>query len=501
VTRFEPTEISARVERVVAGAGASPWLVGYDANGIQELITASGRPISMRGASEVILAFDKRVRDEELTIFAGGGRGVLLARSEGEADAKAKELVARYRVTTCGGIMAACAVPLERGRDAQARSIRWLRHRLGIEKDAAPPPTGVLPDSKASECAYCRNYRGTRDRKRDDEIEKVCPRCDAMLEHGRRAGDDDEQPSRSREMSLSIEKVADRGRIAVIAADGNNLGALFDSLHNLVELAAVSEVVATTFQNAQERALECVPADKRVPLMSGGDDICAFLPPGAVLSYVEALVEVIESSASEYCHRIAPLISPATATRLDNLGVGIGAVVANVYYPAWRLVEYARVLEHNAKAPCYEHGWRSGFDFAVVTTEDSMTGDVAHIRSADDIRPLRPRSPDWETVFRNARALARIPSAQLAVLAADHAIRNPEAAGNARPRKTDERQTMSDAEFANVLRYQVARSPAWQDWYKTCGVEWRVPDNVFKHRPTRGLLDLTRLLAHHEART
>lgn len=59
VTAIDPKQIADGVTRTVAAAGARPWLVGYDASGIQELITASGRPISMRGASEAILAFDK----------------------------------------------------------------------------------------------------------------------------------------------------------------------------------------------------------------------------------------------------------------------------------------------------------------------------------------------------------------------------------------------------------------------------------------------------------
>ena len=61
MTAIDPRQIADGVTRTVAEAGATPWLVGYDANGIQELITASGRPISMRGASEAILAFDKEV--------------------------------------------------------------------------------------------------------------------------------------------------------------------------------------------------------------------------------------------------------------------------------------------------------------------------------------------------------------------------------------------------------------------------------------------------------
>ena len=474
---IDPKTVSDRVTRAVAAAGAEPWLVGYHANGIQELIAACGRPISMRGASETILAFDAEAHGGELTIFAGGGRGVVLARSEAEARTAVHTFVERYCEVTRGGVMAACAVPLKRGGDAEAQSIRWLRHRLDIAKDAARPPGGVLPDNKELECAYCRGYRGTRPRKRDDQVEMVCARCDAMLESGRRAGE--QRGHRRGEMSQSIADIAEHDRIAVISADGNNLGALFESLRGLVELAAVSEAVAAIFTQAHTGALACVAADSRLPLMTGGDDVRAFIPPSAVIPYVETLVDVVETAASAHARALGELVSPATAGLLGGLGVGIGAVIAGVYYPAWRLVDHAHTLERSAKAACYARGWRSGFDFAVVTTEDAMTVEPDRTPRARDLRPLRPRSDAWRDALRDARALRRIPSAQLGVLVAA--------------------QTLDDAELGNALRYQVARSSAWQAWYSTCGVDWRDPRAVLERRPDRGLLELARLLAFEEA--
>jgi hypothetical protein len=473
VNPTDPKEIEARVIHALDAAGADPWLVGYDANGIQELIAACGRPISMRGASEAILQFDQEVRDRALAIFAGGGRGIVLARSAEDAGATARAFIDRFRELTRGGVMAACWVPLQRGGEAEARSIRWLRHRLEIEKDAARPPEGVLPDGKERECAYCRSYRGVRPRKRDTETELVCERCDAMLERGRRTG---QQRGRRRgEMSRSIADIAEGGRIAVISADGNNLGTLFGSLHGLVALAVVSETIARVFTRAHEAALARVAEDRRVPLMTGGDDVRAFIPPSAVLRYVDALVEAVESGASEHARAIHTLISAETAELLGRLGVGVGAVIANVYHPAWRLVDHAHALERSAKAACYEHGWRSGFDFAVVTAEDSMTAEPDRTLLTHDIRPLPPRTERWRDALRNAEALGRIPAAQLGVLAGGHGL--------------------DEAELGNALCYQVARSRAWQAWYAACGIDWHTPAAVLEHRPDRGSLELARLLA------
>ena len=475
VTPTDPNAIVSRVTRFVAAAGRDPWLVGYDANGIQELIAASGRPISMRGASEAILDFDKEVREGELAIFAGGGRGVVLARSQEDALLRARALVNRYRTITHGGVMATCAVPLDRGGAAEAQSIRWLRHRLEIAKDAALPPAGELPDAKDRECAYCRMYRGTRPCEREQQIELVCTRCNAMLEQGRSAGR--RRGRRRGEMSLSIADIATDGWIAVISADGNNLGALFESLGTLVELAVVSEAVAASFENAQERALAGIPEDKRVPLLTGGDDVRAFIPPGYVLRYVSTLVESVEAAAADHARAAHSLISREIAASLDRLGVGVGAVIANVYYPAWRLVDYAHELERSAKAACREHKWRSGFDFAVVTAEDAMTSGSAGTLDARNNRPLPPCSRTWRDKLDAARALAGIPPAQIAMVFS---------------------APMDEAELGNLLCYQVARSKEWRAWYAACDVDWRDRTAVLKHRPTRDMLELARLRAFEE---
>jgi hypothetical protein len=495
VTAVDPKQISDRVARTVAGAGAAPWLVGYDANGIQELITASGRPISMRGASEAILAFDKEVREGELLIFSGGGRGVVLAQSPEDAERRERALVDRYRKITRGGVMATSAVPLERGGRAEAQSIRWLRHRLDLAKDAALPPAGDLPDTKESECAYCRGYRGIRPRPREGRTDLVCVQCDAMLERGRGIGR--EPGERFGDMSESIEGMATDGWIAVVSADGNNLGTLFESLSNLVELAVVSQAVAASFRAAHERALDGIPEKKRLTLMTGGDDVRVFLPPGDVLRYVSALAHAVETAVAEHVRAAGGLLAATVVESLRKLGIGIGAVIAHVYYPAWRLVAYAHELEDTAKAACRKHRWRSGFDFAIVTTEDAMIGGPVRSLDPGDVRPLAPGTPQWDGALQKARAVARIPSTQLTVLAAAPADDTAPTAASTQ----DSKRPNDDAdggELGNLLRYQVARSEAWRDWYTACGVDWRDPRAVFANRPSRDALEISRLLAFQE---
>ncbi|HEU4727523.1 MAG TPA: hypothetical protein VFT22_06535 [Kofleriaceae bacterium] len=491
MTATELKAIADKVARAMAAAGNDPWLVGYDANGIQELIAASGRPIAMRGASEAILQFDKEARGGELTIFAGGGRGVALARSREAADQLGRELVRRYRAITHGGVMASAAVPFRRGGDAEAQSIRWLRDRLEIAKDEALPPGGKLPASRETECTDCHSYHGTP-RKRDEQIELVCARCLAMQDRGRHAIS---FGGGRREMSQSIAEIAEEGRIAVISADGNNLGALFESLGTLVELAVVSEVVANSFRTAQKFALSCVSENKRVPLLTGGDDVRAFIPPSAVLRYVRTLVDGVESAVAEHAQAARNLISRGTADRLAKIGIGVGAVIADVYYPAWRLVEHAHKLEDSAKAACRKHAWRSGFDFVIVTAEDQMTDKPDRALHCTNLLPLAMCTKRWQAALEIAGALAKLPPAQLALVSTASVMddeHEPDAATN-EPDRSQGSQ-ISPEELGNLLCYQVARSREWQAWYAARGADWRDPKAVLEHRPKLDALQLARLI-------
>lgn len=467
--RIDIEQIKARVGRALELAGPQPYVVGYDANGIQELITASNRPIAMLGASATIADFD-RAKLAKGAIFAGGGRGVELVNSKRVAEERAEEIAAAFRRQTWAGVMATAYVPYDRA--APAHSLRWLRQKLDTAKDAAPPPRGVIPTAKHEHCADCNTYRATRpSRRRDAQGEMVCERCDAMVGAGR---------DRSHTIAERIQSLVDlsprTGRIAAVSVDGNNLGAFFERLDSLEQMATASEAIAAIFKEAHAEALQKLHGDK-VSLATGGDDIRLFLGPEDMFDYVGALVPAIEQRAAVLAARGGMFDGFAA------LGVGIGAVVADARLPASRLMDLAHELERNAKRLCRPMDGgpngsppvRSAFDFAVLTAGEASFGSIE--RSADnDGRPIAMAQENWDHVRALAAALSRVPRAQLAVLA------------EARPPTTAE-------EFENRFRYQIARSKAWQDWYDGAGVDWRDARALMEHRPRQVHIDILRAAA------
>ncbi|WP_437297356.1 Cas10/Cmr2 second palm domain-containing protein [Sorangium sp. So ce426] len=456
--------IQQRVRRAIQSAGADPWLVAYDANGIQELVTASSRPLAMFGASATIAAFDKATSARDGWIFAGGGRGVELVGSREAAEARAQDLVRSFREQTLVGVMATALAPYH--SNAPADSLRWLRQKLDIQKDQAPPPGGALPTDKRDQCADCRMFRAVYSSERTDAPnERICERCRAMLRAGRKASVAGEEPIQSL-LALSPSR-----RVAAVSADGNDVGDFFASLTSLEQMAAASEAIHEVFRDAHDEARATLRHGK-VSLATGGDDLRLFLAVEDLLDYTGAFVPALERRLDQLASLGAPF-SRQEASRLARVGVGIGAVVADAHFPASRLMAYAHALERSAKRLCRNGGARSAFDFAILRAGDASFSAIER-RCADDGRPFPMDAESWADRRRQAEALAAIPGAQRGILA--------------------ESRALDPVEFANLLRYQVARSKPWQRFYDAVGVDFRDPAAIVRERPRQALLDLVRLL-------
>ncbi len=476
-----------RIREALQQAGESPWLVGYDANAIQELVTAGSRPIVMGGASQAITDFDEREREHRprRNVFAGGGRGVSVVAGKARAEALARELSAEFRRCTVVGVLATAAVPLE--PDNLRASLRWLRHKLDMAKDEAEPPGGLLPDSDARACMNCHRYLASHLSERDGRQEPVCHRCHVMTKQDRKSG----------ERSISLLDVSacerdgeHRKRLAAVSADGNNLGAFFEQLETLEELAAASEVVNGIFKHANEqarqasadacRAVSGLKDVEQVPLLTGGDDVRVFLPPSGLLAYVETLAREVETGAASVSE-LDGLLRPTTAAALRQLGVGIGAVIAEDHFPAGQLMQYAHALERRAKSICRApaEGTRSAFDFEIITGSQTMSEDFEHERRRGERRPFSLNHAAWQRTRQLARALRALPTTQRRVL--------------------ERAPSLEPAEFGNLFCAQVARSAAWQRWYESTGIDWRDPVALIDHRPDAGLLALSSLLPEEKS--
>lgn len=450
------------VARARAFAGAEPWLVGYDVNGIQEYITANSRPTAMRGASKLILDFDKTQATHPGVLFAGGGRGLFLVPRT-VADAMCVSLPKDYANATVSGVLSIAAAPWN-AKQALA-SLRWLELRLQNAKDSAVRPRDELPTSKETQCQRCRRYQGRHKSPVGNETELLCTRCDKITEAGKKAAREAEQYGSLTELSSKS------GYIAALSADGNKMGALFDELDTLEALAATSVAIGDLFQEAHQKALKEARAEHFIAPITGGDDIRVFFAPQHVEPYVRTLSAEIERGAAALGN-LGGLLNASQATKVRAIGVGIGVVAAGDKSSASSLLQRAHDLERSAKLRCLK-GTRSAVDFRWLNTGDVYL-DGSTATHANDLKAIPLDTATWTAFVNTVKALEKVPRSQLTLVA--------------------ERKTMGDEEFANLFRYQVARSKPWQEWYSASGHDWRDAQQVINRLPNASMLEFLRMM-------
>jgi hypothetical protein len=459
--QVDVAEQKRKVREAIDAAGSPAQLIGFEAIEIQRFVTASSRPIAIHGASEAIKAFDTFVDGSPDAIFAGGGRGVLVV-SERVAAERIDDLKRVFRSITHGSPLAVTAVPFDPAQEKA--SLAWLWLRQPRERDACDPERFDLDFSRGP-CVDCRARPAVhRSEKPDSPGEFVCDRCHAMVRRGR----DDLKQGRAREL-WTLEDLAPDGKIAVVCADGNQLGSFFRSLPGLEALRIGSCIVSEIFDTAHREAMRQAGEPPNVALVAGGDDLKVFLPPRPALKYVTTLIDAVERHAATVAD-LAGDLPAGSVEKLRKLGVGVGLFVAPYRVPASRLVEQARSLEDDAKGVCQASGVRSAVGFTVITSD----GEINATPPPSDGGDGRARAAErWRTFVQQAEALGQVPGTQRAA--------------------ASEAWGLGPEERANRFLYYLARSEAWQAWFRQCGVDWQDRKAALNNLPAPAMLALARL--------
>ncbi|MEZ4434644.1 MAG: hypothetical protein R3F65_19755 [bacterium] len=451
-------------------AGRELALVGYDANGIQAFVTRGSLLDYLRGASAQVKAFDRAQQGRPGNLFAAGGRGRFLVPRR-EAEAWAKALVDDYRCMTHGEVLATAWVPY--AADAERATLDWLADRLAAAKDAAPPPDDAALGAQwtADACPVCRRRPvapGAEYTYGKEAPLPVCRPCAQITHSGKKAAGERE------ERGKTLSDLSPTNRIAVLAADGNQMGELFGSLADLEESVVASRAVAALFEGTLERALAGFGLLGRevVTPVVGGDDIRLFVGPEHIFAIVITLVAELERLADAWAGALG-------LDRLGTIGVGVGLVIGPETHPASLAIEQAHRLEDSAKRLCKRAGFRSAIDFIHLRSGDELMAggvDARHPRGISH-RDGR-RSPFAVDVDAGERLAAMVPASQRAQM---YAALNRAGRGHA------------DAEVANLLRYQVARSDEWRAWFDAIGEDWRDFDAYRSGPVSHARLEIARI--------
>lgn len=458
-------------------------LVAFDTPGIQSYVFAATRPIDIRGGSQTIadLTADESVDASLLrhlaatpaavpastVIYAGAGGGLLLVAAS-EADAVAATVEGILRRGTGGALRTITSTLPAWPRDLSAEpakpdpeigkvlgptlatssyaaalsTLESLRQAARSRSESVPDP---IPSNKNPErCHVCggRQATNTRSRGGDRPAEKLCPSCWSRWQRGRDAVETREEPETFVDLLEDLDggDGSAAGHLAVLYADGANMGRAFQLLDSPARHRALSLAVDQAMGRAADavrRAMAERFGDDELRLqtpISGGDDLVLILP--AVFAFDAARL-LIRHFESYFDPARQPWLTDAFGAgdtllgrSVASFGLGIGVAVGEARFPVHFLQTYAQELLKSAKKAIHEKDEaRSAVDYLVLRTGTPLSTAITRLRELHDRRPAtdgrngvqlteRPyTAEEFEALLDRLPAFRRVPPSQI------HAVR------------------------------------------------------------------------------
>lgn len=447
-------------------------LVAFDTPGIQSYLFKVRRPVDVSGGSLLVERFNDLGASGSLpavgralsrcavpanaVIYAAGGSGLVLVAAK-QADKLRQALEDQLSSETGGDLRTVTTAlpvwPEDLAQHAFQPELdhpitELLRPRTTASRFAATVATALrqlqrersrqatfmtsIPGGEDQErrCDACGERPGTNEHRLGGaKDERLCDACERRRELGGGQGRQDQ--ARTFE-----DVVAGSGSdmLAMVYADGASFGRAFQQVESMAQFRALSEAVKDTFENARRRILEEVPslAGRYQTHLSGGDDLLLVLPARAAFPATQLLVKEVRNGLSlDRQDLLQAVVADATdglRHSVEEFGVGVGIVFAEIHFPIRFLFETARELLRSAKgrirdgiSPC-----RDAVDFMVLRSGNPLSDSVTELRKRHWFRKpaggepelrltLRPFSYDeLERFLIRSRALANhVPASQI----------------------------------------------------------------------------------------
>lgn len=388
----------------------SRQLLSFDTDRIKEYLFATPALSDIRVASAILDDLN-RVQtlvvlrsvypdlDENTDlIYAAGGSAMVVLPNETTASQAIRAVERLYRRETVIATITGEKVPIS---DKELRSnfgskVRQVGHRLRQRKasrgrgrtlpvapymhfcDVCSQHPAVHPDGEELICRACEIKRRPEAREaRRGLWQKLIQVTDARPADPPAEWEDLFQGTLGKRWHSQHRPPADfgdigdaarrKGYIALIYADGNNVGRVLEKLPTQKDYRSFSEniddlLLRVTYKTLMDQVQKQPGKSLFEVLMVGGDDLMLVTTADIALDVALALMRDFEAYS-------APLMSPHGE---EPLSLGTGIVIAQSSLPIAAMQDLATALQERAKRRGFEAGGVGAIDFMVVTAAGSQ---------------------------------------------------------------------------------------------------------------------------------
>lgn len=381
-------------------------LVVFDVPSIKDYVFGTDRLVGIRGAS-ALLDHLNRIKTERFlrgklgngaveTVFAGGGASQFLITGDGgRIDEVIEELKGHFVRETRGGLqLVSGRAEMVPGQYRETLASAFMRMKR--EKEENPvPPTPAIHSGLIRECDSCSGMATSADEHAGDEV-ILCDVCHRKLDFGRTnkglwrgfeeflesrgIKESYERPPTFEEIGESSKKA---GYLALVYADGNQMGKIIRSIDNPKKFAFFSVTVDTCIREACYEALheQLSNSGTRADiLLLGGDDLLVCMSADAAFPFAISVANKFHQKTKE---RFRGNEIAAPGTRVEGVTLSLGIAFGKSHTPFFVLLDQAEELLRSAKmGGAFDVQANESYVPAYIDFHDTSQFNQVHVRDS-----------------------------------------------------------------------------------------------------------------------
>lgn len=275
------------------------WLVGFDADAVQDYVFGAVRPTDIAGASWLVERFAVEAGDAAAAtgcevVYVGGGNGTFFAPDESAARALTERLETSYREHTKGAATVAAAFVPTTGRfadDRRALAVALAQRKSHRALDTPSDTVIEVGTWPTDVCEACGRERATTIDRVGDHEERIGEQCRERRLRGR-AG----RPPQRDEVWIDVtrdlsEITAERSSlIAAVYLDADRAGQRLAEFGNPEDLSRFATALRQATRKAIFDAVDVHHLEgKVVAPVVGGDDVLLLCDASHACALVDTL--------------------------------------------------------------------------------------------------------------------------------------------------------------------------------------------------------------------